>query len=515
MIKEQASFKAINPATGEILDGDFLCATQKDVQDAMAAASAAYLSYRHVSKDVKAEFLRNIASEIEQIRDTLVLRASAETGLTFPRLQGEVDRTTGQLRLFANQTEEGSWVNAIIDQGQPDRRPLPKSDIRRMLVPLGPIVVFGAGNFPLAFSVAGGDTASALAAGCPVIIKAHPAHPGTSALVAEAIHRAAQKTGLHKGVFSILFDAGYETGAELVAHPDTKAVTFTGSFKGGMALVQIAQQRKEPIPVFAEMGSINPVFLLPEALDRRAEQIANIYAASIALGAGQFCTNPGLLLAIKSPGLDAFIGQLETAIAEIPSATMLTADIHTNFNKLIDESLTEDGVALLAASGNLNIEASNQALARVAIVSAGIFIDNPKLQEEVFGPYSLLVVADNETELQAVAEVLKGQLVITLMAEKAELKAQEVLINILKDKTGRLVLNGVPTGVEVCAAMQHGGPFPATNDSRFSSVGTTAVLRFVRPLAWQDWDNELLPEELKDGNPLNIFRLVNNKWTKD
>ncbi|TDQ06642.1 aldehyde dehydrogenase (NADP(+)) [Pedobacter metabolipauper] len=515
MSETSTSFKAIDPATGESLAGDFLNATYPDVEAAVAAALAAHQSYKQVSAAAKAVFLRNIAEEIEWIKDDLVIRAAAESGLPVGRLQGEVGRTTGQLRMFASQAEEGSWVHAIIDRAQPDRQPLPRSDIRRMLVPVGPVVVFGASNFPLAFSVAGGDTASALAAGCPVIVKAHPAHPGTSALVGQAIGRAVKRTGLHEGVFSILFDSGYQIGAALVAHPAIKAVTFTGSFKGGMALVQIAQQRKEPIPVFAEMGSINPVFLLPAALESRAVKMADMYAGSITLGAGQFCTNPGLLLAIQSPALDVFVKQLKTAIAEVLSATMLTPGICANFNTRSDEALVEKGVLLLGSSVKLRPDVSNQALARVAVVHALDFINNPRLREEVFGPYSLLVVADDTKQLDAVAAVLDGQLTITVMAEKTELKDHADLIRTLSDKAGRLILNGVPTGVEVCAAMQHGGPFPATNDSRFTSVGATAVLRFVRPMAWQDWDNALLPDALKDGNPLNIFRLVDNNWTKD
>jgi len=513
MIK--TTFKAVNPATGAFLDGEYTIATTADVEAAMAAASAAHLIYKNTSGASRAAFLRNIASEIEALGDVLVNKASAESGLPLARLQGEMGRTTGQLRLFANQAEEGSWVNALIDTAQPERKPLPKSDIRRMLVPIGPVVVFGASNFPLAFSVAGGDTASALAAGCPVVVKAHPAHPGTSALVAEAIQRAVKTSGLPEGIFSILFDDAYEVGAALVAHPATKAVSFTGSYKGGMALVKLAQQRKEPIPVFAEMGSINPVFLLPAALENRAAQMATTYAGSITLGAGQFCTNPGLLIGLKSPALATFAQQLGESISAAPSATMLTPGICANFNKLATEAVEQAGVSLLGASANLNESAENQALAKVARVSGTEFLNNPDLQEEVFGPYSLLVEAEDVSQLQEIANVLQGQLTITLMAEKAELKDYATLINTLSDKTGRLILNGVPTGVEVCAAMQHGGPFPATNDSRFTSVGSTAVLRFARPVAWQDWDKDLLPDELKDGNPLHIFRLVDNKWTQE
>ncbi|MCD0489530.1 aldehyde dehydrogenase (NADP(+)) [Pedobacter sp. MC2016-14] len=510
----EESFVAFAVATGEALEYKFFNASAKNIDEAVNAAKAAHQVYKKINKHLKASFLRTIAEEIEAIGEVLINRASAESGLPLARLTGELGRTTGQLRLFANLVEEGSWVNAIIDEAQPERKPLPKPDIRRMMVPLGPVVVFGASNFPLAFSVAGGDTASALAAGCPVIVKAHPAHPGTSALVGGAIVRAVEKMGLPKGVFSLLFDSGYTVGAALVAHPEVKAVTFTGSYKGGMALVKLAQERQQPIPVFAEMGSINPVILLPEALDERAEEIASTYAGSITLGAGQFCTNPGLLLAIQSPALQLFINKLVDLIKVVPSATMLTPGICENYQKLSQQILEEQGVELLSVSDALNDAAKNQALASVAKVTATAFLANPKLQEEIFGPYSLLVVAEDLIQLLQVVNVLEGQLTTTIMSAKNELSKYTDLLNRLTDVTGRLILNGVPTGVEVCAAMQHGGPFPATNDSRFTSVGSTAVYRFVRPLAWQDWEDELLPDELKKSNPLNIFRLTDQNWSK-
>lgn len=510
----EKSLKAVNPATGLTLDGEFSKANKSLVDEALAAATTAFHSYKSLNKDLKAAFLNAIADEIAQLGEELVNRASAESGLPLPRLQGELGRTTGQLRLFANLVSEGSWVDAIIDTALPERQPLPRPDIRRMLVPVGPVVVFGASNFPLAFSVAGGDTASALASGCPVVIKVHPAHYGTSALVGGAIIKAADRTGMPKGVFSMLYDDGYSIGANLVQHPLTRAITFTGSFKGGMALINLAQQREQPVPVFAEMGSINPVIFLPQAIEKQAAELAKKYAASITLGAGQFCTNPGLLLAVQSPGLDNFKIVLKEAIAVIPSATMLTDGIAGNYGQLSAEIINEAGVEVIASSNLNNNELKNQSQAKIAQVSAADFIKNPKLREEIFGPYSLLVVADDVAELEKAIDVLEGQLTVTLMAEKQELQHYEVLLSKLTGKTGRIILNGVPTGVEVCAAMQHGGPFPATNDSRFTSVGSTAINRFVRPLAYQDWEQELLPDELKDGNPLNIFRTVNQKLTK-
>jgi NADP-dependent aldehyde dehydrogenase len=510
----EKTFKAVNPSTGAELEGDFHIASVGDVDVALNLAEKAANSYRYTDKKIKAEFLRGIAQEINALGDELIERAMAESGLPQARLQGERGRTTGQLNIFADLVEEGSWVEAVVDSALPNRQPAPRPDIRKMLVPIGPVVVFGASNFPLAFSVAGGDTASALAAGCPVIVKAHPAHPGTSALVAGAIKKAAQKHELPDGIFSILFDDGYTVGEALVKHPKTKIVTFTGSYKGGMALVRMAQQRDEPIPVFAEMGSINPVLLLPDALENRNAQIAEQYAASITLGAGQFCTNPGLLIAVRSPALEKFKSALSVAIEKIGSSTMLTAGICKNYAQLSEQMLQEQGVYLIN-KGSLNADKLTQGQPLVAGVSASSFLANPKLKEEVFGPYSLLIEADDETQVQQVVDALHGQLTASIVADEADLLKYRSLIQSLSDIAGRIILNNVPTGVEVVQSMQHGGPFPATSDSRFTSVGTGAIRRFVRPLSWQNWSNEMLPDELKDGNPLGIWRLVDNEWTKN
>lgn len=515
MIYESRKFQAIDPATGNNLEGDFFTSGMADAEYALQEAAAAFSSYKNIGKDLKGAFLRAIADELVLLGDTLINRAAAESGLPVARLQGELGRTTGQLRLFAGLVEEGSWVNAIIDVAQPERQPLPRADIRRMLVPIGPVVVFGASNFPLAFSVAGGDTASALAAGCPVIVKAHPAHPGTSKLVAGAIHQAMDKCGMPKGVFSILYDDGYEVGEYLVKHPVTRCVTFTGSYKGGMALQQMALQRQDPIPVFTEMGSINPVILLPEAVKNKAAELAAQMAASVTLGAGQFCTNPGLMIALQSDGLEEFIRTLSDAITQTPSATMLTPGICANYTQLSEKVLKSAAVTLLAESSADNHGKSNQSVARFASVNAAHFLANPELQEEIFGPFSLLVIADSAHQIEEVIDALGGQLTITVMAHQEEMTGYGALLDKLSDKAGRLVMNAVPTGVEVCAAMQHGGPFPATSDSRFTSVGSTAIYRFARPVAWQGWTNGLLPDELKDGNPLRIFRLLDQKWTKD
>ncbi|NQX37294.1 aldehyde dehydrogenase (NADP(+)) [Pedobacter steynii] len=513
MEQMNGTFYALNPATGKALEGEFLKSGLREADEALRAAEQAFQSYKNINKDVKAAFLRCIADEIAALGDTLINRAAEESGLPIGRLQGELGRTTGQLRLFAQLVEEGSWVDAIIDTAMPERQPLPRPDIRRMLVPLGPVVVFGASNFPLAFSVAGGDTASALASGCPVIVKAHPAHLGTSELVGSAIVNAIRKSGLPEGLFSLLYDDGYEIGAYLVTHPKTKAVTFTGSLKGGMALVSLAQQRKQPIPVFAEMGSINPVVLLPEAMAEKATELAAKCAASITLGAGQFCTNPGLLIAVQSEGLELFKQELSSIISATPSATMLTEGIFANYEKRAQEVLKAAEVSLLAESGLKNTDLQNQSIAKIAQVGAADFLKSDHLQEEIFGPYSLLVVAENTAQMEEVLDSLEGQLTVTLFAAENELSQYPELISKIEDKTGRMIRNGVPTGVEVCSAMQHGGPYPATNDSRFSSVGTTAIYRFVRPLAWQDWAPELLPDALKEGNPLGIYRLINQQRT--
>lgn len=507
-------FKAIDPSSGVELPGDFHPARSADVDAALELAEKAAFIYRYTDKKIKVAFLRSIAEAINSLGDELIERAMAESGLPQARLQGERGRTTGQLNMFAELLEEGSWVEAVIDKGLPDRKPAARPDIRRMLIPIGPVVVFGASNFPLAFSVAGGDTASALAAGCPVIVKAHPAHPGTSALVASAIKNAAKKHDLPEGVFSILYDDGYTVGEALVRHPKTKVVTFTGSFKGGMALVKIAQQRETPIPVFAEMGSVNPVILLPSALENRYAEIADQYASSITLGAGQFCTNPGLLIGIKSEGLNQFKKALTEAIAKINSATMLTPGICKNYSALSEQMLKEQGVSIISR-GNLDPDKANQAQPMVAEVSASSFLVSKKLKEEVFGPYSLLVIADYEVQIQQVLDALQGQLTASIVADEYDLVKYRPLIQNLTSIAGRVILNNVPTGVEVVQSMQHGGPFPATSDGRFTSVGTGAIKRFVRPVSWQNWAQELLPDELKDNNPLEIWRMVDNKLTKE
>lgn len=475
-------------------------------------SQAAFVQYRKVSGSSKAFFLDTIAAEIEALGQPLIAKAMEETNLPEARLVGERGRTCNQLRQFAALAKEGSWVDARVDTALPDRAPLPKPDIRKMMIPLGPVVVFGASNFPLAYSTAGVDTASALAAGCSVVLKAHPAHPVTSEMVAEAIARAIDKTGMPKHLFQHVQDSSFEAGKALVQHPFTKAVGFTGSFSGGKALYDYATQRQEPIPVFAEMGSINPVIILPGALQARSEKVAEQYAASITQGVGQFCTNPGLMLSVQSPGLEKFKRELSERMTAIAPGTMLHPGIASNYTKNRTKALAQKGVSLLAESTENQKE--NQASATLATVSGNDFINNPQLVEEVFGPYSLLVTAKTIDELKVAIEKIPGQLTATIIGEEDDLKAHADLIELVMERAGRVIINGVPTGVEVCPSMQHGGPFPATTDSRFTSVGTDAIKRFVRPVAFQNFPNVLLPAELKEENPLGIWRLYNGEFKK-
>lgn len=472
----------------------------------------AFYTYRSRSGRQKAAFLEAIATELEALGDPLIQQAMEETNLPEARLIGERGRTVNQLRQFAAMVNEGSWVDARIDTALPDRQPLPKPDLRKMMVPLGPVVVFGASNFPFAYSTAGVDTASALAAGCTVVLKAHPAHPRTSDKVAAAIEKAIKKCGEHPHVFQHVHSPSFEGGKLLVQHPLTKAVGFTGSFSGGKALYDYATGRKEPIPVFAEMGSINPVFILPGAVRKRGEKVAEMYAASITQGVGQFCTNPGLMLSIQTPELESFSRELAAKIRAVAPATMLHPGIAKNYVANRGKALREKGVTLIAESATP--AQVNQGIPTVASVNAAEFMRNPALLEEVFGPYSLLVISKDREEMFKAMEAIPGQLTATIIGEEDELEQNADFIQRVSDRVGRVVINGVPTGVEVCPAMHHGGPFPATTDSRFTSVGIDAAKRWVRPVSYQNFPHQLLPQELQDQNPLGIWRLVNNTWTK-
>lgn len=509
--KGTASLSSFNPATNEIRSDQFIAATAEDIEEAMLKATNAFEQYRSTTPEQRAQFLEAIADEILALDNELIHAAMEESALPEGRIVGERGRTMGQLKLFAQLLREGSWVEATIDTAQPYREPLPKPDVRKMLRPLGPVVVFTASNFPLAFSTAGGDTASALAAGCPVVVKAHNSHLHTNELVSDAISRAAEKTGMPDGVYSSLAADGFELGSTLVKHPKTKAVAFTGSLGGGMALYKMAIEREEPIPVFAEMGSINPVFFLPDKLNAEAEQLAKTYAGSITLGVGQFCTNPGLLIGLESDALDLFCETISAEISEMQPAVMLNEGIAQNFKKNKETSLAQGGVDLI--SSNQAETPRNGASPAVARVSADLFLTNPNLQHEVFGPYSIVVTCKDQSQMEEVIDHLSGQLTITFMGNDGDFQSFEPQIQKAEKRTGRLIYNGVPTGVEVCASMQHGGPYPAATDSRFTSVGTDAIKRFGRPVAYQNAPQQLLPDELKNDNPLGVWRNIDGEWS--
>ena len=481
------------------------------INQVMQQAAEAFAPYKAVSPANKALFLESIADSIESLGDALIAKASEETNLPAARLTGERGRTTMQLRMFAQMLREGSWVEATIDTAVPDKNP-PKPDTRKMLFPLGPVVVFGASNFPFAYSTAGGDTASALAAGCPVVVKAHPAHLQTSIMVAGAIQKAIELTGMPVGVFQHVTDSSFEAGKSLVQHPATAAVGFTGSFTGGKALYDYEAERKNPIPVFSEMGSINPVVFLPDTLQHHAAQLAKQYAGSVTLGMGQFCTNPGLLIAVEGDGLNRFLDTLSQEINAVPPAKMLHAGIHKAYFEKMQTALKEKEVSLLSQSAVAPGEL--EAMPTIAVVAGNMFLKNPLLHEEVFGPYSLLVKCKDVSELKAVWTSLTGQLTTSLMGTDKDFADHQSLLEIAPSIAGRIVFNGVPTGVEVCASMVHGGPFPACTDSRFTAVGIGAVKRWVRPVCYQNCPDNLLPDALKAANPLNIWRMVNNEFQK-
>lgn len=486
-------------------------ASISEVNKTVEQAWKAFHAYRKCSIKERAAFMRAIAKELEAAGDELLQVAAAETNLPLARLQGERARTIFQLNSYADACEKGDWLEARIDTAVPDKNP-PKPDIRKMMVPLGPVVVFGAANFPFAYSTAGGDTATALAAGCPVIVKAHPAHAQTSEIVAHAILKAAADCNMPAGVFAHIHGASFEVGKALVEHPYTKAVGFTGSLTGGKQLFDWANQRKVPVPVFAEMSSINPVFLLPEKMKTEAAAIAAMYAGSITLGVGQFCTNPGIIIGLESKELETFTQKLANEIHKTVPATMLHAGIFKNYRKKKNNALAQPGVETVAVAEEK--PAVNQGSATIASTAGKTFLGNPLLHQEVFGPYSLIIRCKDMKEMLQVATQLEGQLTATVMATENDLRIHDKLVDAVMNICGRFILNGVPTGVEVCLSMQHGGPYPSTTDARFTSVGADGIKRFVRPVAFQNWTNDLLPVELKNENPLGIWRTVNNELVK-
>jgi alpha-ketoglutaric semialdehyde dehydrogenase len=504
---ESGTLRGFDPNAGQPLSPDFGGATAADMEQACALAEAAFDTYRETSLETRAKFLEAIAQNIVDVGDELADRCMAESGLPRARIEGERGRTVGQLRLFAAVLRDGGYLDARIDPAQPERVP-PKVDLRLRNIALGPVVVFGASNFPLAFSVAGGDTASALAAGCPVIVKAHSAHPGTSEIAGRAIQKAVKDMGLPEGVFSLLFDSGRSISQALVADPRVKAVGFTGSRAAGTAFMAIAQARPEPIPVYAEMSSINPVILLPAALAARGKAIGEAFVGSLTMGAGQFCTNPGLVLAMEGPGLDAFIEGASGVLCAAPAATMLTPGIHSAYVKGVEQLDSHKAVQPVAKG----VAAEGfKAQAGLFSTTAKDFLAHHELSEEVFGSTSLLVRCPDLASLKQVLTHLEGQLTAAVHADAGDHDLARALLPTLERKAGRILFNGFGTGVEVGHAMVHGGPFPATSDARSTSVGSLAIMRFLRPVSYQDIPEALLPAAIRADNPLRIPRRMNGK----
>jgi alpha-ketoglutaric semialdehyde dehydrogenase len=511
--EDDRTFTSVNPrrkAAGSVL---FHNATPQEVDRAVTAAAAAFETTRHYPAQKLADFLDRVADEIEAVGDDLLQTADMETGLGIPRLTSERARTTGQLRAFGRLLREGSYVEAIIDTAQPDRKPTPRPDIRRMLFPIGPVAVFSASNFPFAFSVAGGDTASAFAAGCPVIVKAHPGHPATSELFGQAISRAVKAAGFPAGFFSLLQGDLIEVGQTLVQHPKLEAVGFTGSLRAGRALFDLAARRPRPIPVYAEMSSVNPTILLPGAIASGGESLADQLVASVTLGSGQFCTNPGLILVQNTPQSRDFIEMVRQRMDAREPGVLLNANIERGLTLAVEQTLRRPGVRRLVG-GNV-VEGEGYCYANTVLqTTSAAFRSDDALQAEHFGPVTLFVVCESLEDLKATISTLHGSLTATIWAQDADMAAAGELADLLREKAGRLIWNGFPTGVEVVYAMQHGGPYPATTAPATTSVGMTAIKRFMRPVAFQNMPQSLLPDALKDGNPLNIWRAVNNELTR-
>lgn len=478
----------------------------------MQNAQQAFETFRYSTGNTRKSLLYAIAEALENDREVIISAACAETNLPEVRFSGELGRTCMQLRMFGDIAGEGSWVEPVIDTADDHRKPFRRPDMRKMLIPCGPVVVFGASNFPLAYSTPGGDTASALAAGCPVIVKMHPAHPQTARLCRNAISRAIEKSGLPLSLFQLVDDPGFETGKYLVQHKLTAGVGFTGSLSGGRAIYDYAQQRDNPIPVFSEMGSVNPVILMQEAISTKGHEIAKTLGASILMGVGQFCTNPGILIGVKGEILDEFMHLLTTEISQHPAYKMLHRGIYENYHQSMEQALVQKGVDVIYKHGESE---DLKAPAVLAKVSAKTFLENPLLREEVFGPFSLFVCCENQHELEKVWSCFNGQLTASVFGTDQDLMDNQALISTCAGFAGRIVFNGAPTGVEVAYATVHGGPFPATTDSRFTSVGADAIKRWVRPVCWQDCPDFLLPDALKNENPLHLWRKINQSFSKD
>lgn len=502
--------QSFNASTGEALNFEFVQATEAEVNKACEAAHDAFLKFRHTSPELRAQFLDAIADELDASGEDFLNIISQETALPLARLQGERGRTSGQMRLFAKVLRRGDFLGARIDTAQPERQPLPRVDLRQIQVGVGPVAVFGASNFPLAFSTAGGDTASAFAAGCSVVVKAHSGHMATADYVAQAIERAIEKTNMPKGVFNMVYGNG--VGEFIVKHPRIKAVGFTGSLRGGRALCDMAAARPQPIPVFAEMSSINPMILLPQALQNRGEKIAQELADSVVMGCGQFCTNPGLILGVKSKELSDLVQNLAKNIGAKPSQTMLNASTLKSYVSGLNHLGEHAGIEHLAGQ----TQEGNQAQPQLFKASVDLLLAGDQLlQEEIFGPTTIVIEVEDKAQLHAALSSMNGQLTASLIGDDTDFETFADLVPVLEEKAGRLLVNGYPTGVEVSDAMVHGGPYPATSDARGTSVGTLAINRYLRPVCFQNYPQSLLPEALRDENPLNILRLVNGENTRN
>jgi alpha-ketoglutaric semialdehyde dehydrogenase len=512
---DAGSFRAVDPSDGAALDPAYRFAAGQLVARAAELAEAAFEPFRAAPVEQRARLLELAADEIDAVGDAAAERAHHETGLPLPRLTGEVARTTGQLRLFAAALREGSWNGARIDHALPDRKPARRPDVRQRRIPVGPVAVFAASNFPLAFSVAGGDTASALAAGCPVVVKAHEAHPGTSEIVAAAVTRAVAASGLPAGVFSMVYADGPTVGIELVTHPAIAAVAFTGSRRVGLALVAAAAARPVPIPVYAEMSAVNPVFLLPGRLAEAASDLGAAFVGSMTLGAGQFCTNPGIVIGLDGPDLDQFTAAARGAVAATSPAPMLTSRIAASYADGVARLAAHPGAEVIARPADAETERSGWGCAALATTTGDEFLAARELHDEVFGAVSIIVRAADRGQLLDVAQALEGQLTASVHAASVDAPLAAELLPVLEGKAGRILFNGWPTGVEVVPAMVHGGPYPATSDSRTTSVGTLAMDRFLRPVAYQDVPDDLLPSAVREANPDALLRMVDGAYTRD
>ncbi len=507
------TFTSIAAATGAILPPLYYCAEPEDVDRAAAKAAEVFPVFSRLPAMRRAELLRSVAVNLSRQAAAIVERANAETALSSARLHGELSRTCNQLLIFAHLLEEGSWVQARIDTADPMRKPTPKPDIRSLLRPIGPVVILGAGNFPLAFSLAGGDTASALAAGCPVIFKAHPAHPGTSEIVAQILYQSITEVGLPPGIFSLLYDDSHSVARALIQHPAIRGVAYTGSCEGGLAVAQLAADRPEPIPVFAQMAAPNPVFILPGALQHRRMQIVEAIAQSITLSVGQYCTKPSIVFLPEGPDAETLASGLARIIAAVPAAPMTSPTVAEQYRRHVSRRLSALGVGRLTGEWKDLPDAPSWVFPAVLRTDAEHFLHQYQLHDEIFGPATLLVTYRDDPQVVQLAESIGGQLAVGIFGTPEDFSRHIDLMGILEQRAGRLVFNGTPTRVELCNAMAHGGPFPATNVDRFSAVGSTAIYRFVRPVTFQDAPQAQLPDELKDENPLGILRVLNGAIT--